>query len=68
MIAIRDYIEPVKITMDAIEGVAFGSNKPKPNEHCTYRFLSRVETFRCVYVTPLKNEIYLCRFERIGWK
>lgn len=68
MIAIREYIEPVRITMDAIEGVAFGSNRPKANEHCTYRFLSRVEIFRCVYVTPLKNEIYLCRFERIAWK
>lgn len=68
MIPIVQYIDPVRITTDAIEGVAFGANRPKPNEHCTYTFLRRVESFRCVYVNQLKGHIYLCRFERIGWK
>jgi len=68
MMEVRHYITPMRITQDAIEGIAIGSNRPKPNELCTYRFLRRVVNFRCVYVCKLKGQKYICRFERVDWK
>jgi len=68
MIPVKDYIFPDKITMDAIEGITEGANTPRLNELCTYRFLSRVEVFRCVYVAKLNDNAYQCRFERANWK
>jgi hypothetical protein len=68
VIPIVDYIEARKITFDAIEGLAIGSNKPRLNELCTFEFSKRVEVFRCVYFDKVKRGKYWCRFERANWK
>lgn len=68
MIPVTDYINPIKITLDAIEGVTEGVNTPCLNELCTYSFWKRVEVFRCVYVAKIAGDSYDCRFERANWK
>lgn len=68
MIAVKEYIEPLRITTDAIEGFAVSKKRPYPNELCTYSFLKRVEVFRCVYVTLMNDGKYAIRFERANWK
>lgn len=68
MIPISHYINPSKITLDAIEGIAEAQNTPHLNELCIHRFWKRVEVFRCVYVAKMNDGRYGIRFERANWK
>ena len=68
MMRVIDYLEPVRITNDAIEGFCEARNRPQPNELCTHAFPRRVIEFRCVYVNKLNRKKYWCRFERANWK
>lgn len=68
MIPVSNYINPSKITLDAIEGTTEGQNTPRLNELCSHRFWRRVEVFRCVYVAKMNDGRYAIRFERANWK
>lgn len=68
MIPVSNYINPSKITLDAIEGTTAGQNTPRLNELCIHRFWGRVEVFRCVYVAKMNDGRYAIRFERANWK
>lgn len=68
MIPVSNYINPTKITLDAIEGTTAGQNTPRLNELCSHRFWTRVEVFRCVYVALMNDGRYEIRFERANWK
>jgi len=68
MIQVDSYIDIIKLTTDAIEGLAIAPNIPKRNELCTHKFSKRVEVFRCVYFDKVKRGKYWCRFERANWK
>lgn len=68
MIPVSNYINPSKITLDAIEGTTESQNTPHLNELCSHRFWRRVEVFRCVYVAKMNDGRYAIRFERANWK
>jgi hypothetical protein len=68
MITVSNYINPSKITLDAIEGTTESQNTPRLNELCIHRFGKRVEVFRCVYVVLMNDGRYQIRFERANWK
>jgi hypothetical protein len=65
MTRILDLLFTARENSEAVEGYCTVDSQPKPAEICSHTIGSKEHYFQCVFVNPINENVYFCRFEKL---